>query len=540
MLSNKLLLILCFILCSLPAVLMRDLSTVNELNYVAIAQTALKHGNLFVMGGPEFAFPYLPPLYLWLCMLAYSLAGEYAGSVLLAINVLAIIGILLTVCHYFARSLSKTGLNTAIVSIPSLPFLVSACFIVSPYLINAFFIVLSCALLCRRCSLVLDDPDNSQKRRQDLLIPLCMLLSCMTCGPLGLGLGPLVLLVILILKSGLRQWTAIFPWFFWGILLAGLAVWYLLSCFSSGVENTNTLFFETTLAYFHGDQGHVRSPLFYIWTYALISLPLGIAAAYAGFRIFKHEGRGCDPEFLFSFLIIPISLILASIFSSKSGYYVLCALPTLGCVLGKYLQVTGSRDRLLKLLLILGMLPFSGLFAVAYFLNEDFPLLNGTYVVCAFLFILLSTLLSVIRMMNSSALNGIATFGGGVLVMILTLGFAVPHLNPYISPLSAVYKARALAEASNVKRLCVIGIPKPWTLQLMAGNLEITPVNHDMMQKKNCLDAYRLIGRSALNEYKDLQDLKRSEGAFIFGDSVLLEPSHLNRPTKTWRRYFNK
>ena len=537
MLSNKLPLILCLVFCSLPAVLMRDLSTVNELNYVAIAVAALKHGNLFVMGGPEFAFPYLPPLYLWLCMLAYSLAGEYAGTLLLSVNVIAIVGILLIVCHYFARSLSKTGLNAAMMAIPSLPFLISAAFIVSPYLINAFFIIFSCALLCRRCSLVLGEPDNSKKRRQDLLIPLCMLFACMTCGPLGLCLAPLVLLTVLIIKGGLRQWTAIFPWFFWLVLFGGLVIWYFLSCFFSGIENTNTLFFETTLAYFQGDQGHVCSPWFYIWTYALISLPLGIAATYAGFRIFKHEGRECEPEFLFSFLIIPISLILASLFSAKSGYYVLCALPTLGCVLGNYLQVTGSRDRFLKLLLILGMLPFSGLFAVAYFLNEDFPLLNGTYVVCAFLFILLSTLLSVIRVMNSSALNGVATFGGGVLVMILTLGFAVPHLNPFISPLPAVYKARALAENSKTRRLCVIGIQKPWTLQLTAGSLAIIPVDHDKMQGKKCLNSYRLIGRSALNEYKDLQDLKRSEGAFLFGESVLLEPSHINRPTKTWRRF---
>ncbi len=83
----------------------------------------------------------------------------------------------------------------------------------------------------------------------------------------------------------------------------------------------------------------------------------------------------------------------------------------------------------------------------------------------------------------------------------------------------------------------MIGIQKPWTLQLTAGSLAIIPVDHDKMQGKKCLNSYRQIGRSALNEYKDLQDLKRSEGAFLFGESVLLEPSHINRPTKTWRRF---
>ena len=154
--------------------------------------------------------------------------------------------------------------------------------------------------------------------------------------------------------------------------------------------------------------------------------------------------------------------------------------------------------------------------------------------VCAFLFILLSTASSVIRTGSSSALNGIQTFSAGVLIMILTLGFAVPGINPYFSPEQAVKKAALLSKSSGVNELCVIGIPKPWTLSLISEDLKIRDVSYEELVSKKCSRSYRLIGRSAQKKWSDLRVLKNTEGAFIAGDLVLLEPQQVVRKTSVW------
>ncbi|MGN0908753.1 MAG: hypothetical protein ACI4NA_03960, partial [Succinivibrio sp.] len=61
--------ILCaiFALCSLQAVILRDLSPVNELNTVAIAKSALSQGRLFFFDEQAYGAPAAGPLYYWIC-----------------------------------------------------------------------------------------------------------------------------------------------------------------------------------------------------------------------------------------------------------------------------------------------------------------------------------------------------------------------------------------------------------------------------------------------------------------------------------------
>lgn len=526
---------LLFFLCALPAVVMRDMNTVNEMNYLAMAQKGLEQGHFFVLGGDEFATSPMAPLYIWLCMLAYALAGVHASSVMLGLNVLLVCLMMYLCGKIFSSDLSKQYAQASATSVCALPFVCASAFAMSPYVVNATLIFTSCALLSKRLALCLNDPDNAIfRRRSDFLIPSCMFGSALTLGPSGLCIPPLTLALVLIIKMRIKLFVRIFPFYWWIYIAVASLIWVFLTYWEGGDVAVYKLFIKTPLDYMSGERGHVSSCLFYIWSFLLISLPLGMASVYSGLRILWHERSNSSVYFLFTLFLPLVSLLVCSVSAAKSDFYVICALPSLPCILCRYLQVAGSRDSLVKLLLFAGLIPFSILFVALYWLNDDFPLLNGTYVVCAFLFILLATALSVIRMLSSSSINGVQTFGAGVLIMILTLGFAIPGINPYFSPVQAVKKASELSFGTGVKNLCVIGIAKPWTLKLITDDLIIESVTHEAMLSEKCSRSYRLIGRSALKEWDDLRSLKNSEGAFVAGDDVLLEPQHAKRKHSVW------
>ncbi len=528
---------LLFLICAAPAVLMRDLSTVNELNYLSIAKGGLDQNNFFLLGGTQYAVSYQPPLYIWICMLAYGIAGIKASIILLSLNVIALCLMMFLTGTYFAKGVSKNYQYLTIACVVATPFLCTSSLAVSPYILNATFILLAISILSDRISALLSDPDSALRRRRDLLIPVSMMLSCLTLGPWCFFLIPLLLFTVLLIKQRLKLLFKIFPLSWCLHIVSAVLVWISLTIWEGGLDKTLEFFIDAPLNFISGARGHFYDPFFYIWSFVLISLPIGVASVYSGIRVLLHEKSRCDCGYLFAFFTPVITLIVASLCQAQSDFYVLVALPTLGAVLSRYLMAAGSRDKLVKLLLVLGLLPFSALFAAAYYLNDDFPLLNGTYVVCAFLFILLSTLLSVIRVLNASVSNGITTFAVGILVMILTLGFAIPNINPYFSPEIALKKAETLSKDRGVNKLCVIGIAKPWTLELISHRLEIKVVSHKGMLDKECQGAYRLIGRPALKRWKDLENLRRQEGAFIIGEDVLLEPMQIKSKTPIWSKY---
>lgn len=528
---------LLFLICAAPAVLMRDLSTVNELNYLAIARGGIEEGHFFLLGGAQYAVSYLPPLYIWVCMLSYGIAGVKASILLLGLNVIALCAMMFIVGTYFAKGLSKNCQYLTIACVVATPFLCTSSLAVSPYTINTAFLLIAIALLSDRTSALLSDPDNAIRRRRDHLIPVFMMLSCLTLGPWSFIIIPLLLITVLSIKQRLKLLFKVFPLSWCLHIASAVLVWMALTIWDGGLDKAVSLFIDLPLSFLSGEMGHFHDPFFYLWSFVLISLPIGVASVYSGIRVLLHEKSRCDCAYLFAFLTPVITLVVASLCKAQSDFYVLIALPTLGAVLSRYLMAAGARDKLVKLLLVLGLLPFSALFVVAYFLNDDFPLLNGTYVVCAFLFILLATLLSVIRVLTASVANGIATFSIGILVMILTLGFAIPNINPYFSPEIALKKAEVLAKDRGINKLCVIGIAKPWTLDLISQRLDIKVVSHKGMLNKECQGAYRLIGRPALKKWKDLENLGRQEGAFIIGENVLLEPMQTKSKTPIWSKY---
>lgn len=524
---------LIFVLCALPGILTRDLSSVNELNYVVIAREAMARGDFFCFNEASYAFPPLPPLYIWICMEGLLFEGGQAAVFLLSLNAIAFALMMLILDRTYGQSLLKSGRGIACATLMTLPSLVGAVFIAQPAMLTCALSVSAIALLSVRA-------DETLRQESSLscpiLTPALLVALMLLATPYALALPLLTVIIALALKRHLALFFTVMPPVWFAVILAVMALWMGCTFLNGGAGYLRALFFEVPLKYFSGGAGHVKSAWYLLGMALVMGMPLVFASCYAGFREIVHDRSQIAVPFLFALIPLPLTFALLCLPAAKSELLLLPSLPSLGYVILFYLQQVRLRDRLIKALIIAGMAPCGIMVLVGYFTNDSLPVLNSTYVICAVVFIALFTALSVLRIAILGSAGGLSSFAAGIMVMIVTLGFAVPRINPYVSPMPAVRKAVELSSQSGVRELCVIGIPKPWTLNLADGGLKIMDSDLEGILSAECGDAYRLLGRGALRQYEELRELRRSGDAYVIGDSVLLEPEgHRSTVRDYWR-----
>ena len=108
---------------ALPAVFLRELSPINELNYIAAAQDAIDHNRFFSFFEDGKPFTQTPPLYMWICMVAILFDGLPTSSIMLFLNVFSLIGIILLLDRNLGGMLRSNYRNKAAVMIVSMPFM---------------------------------------------------------------------------------------------------------------------------------------------------------------------------------------------------------------------------------------------------------------------------------------------------------------------------------------------------------------------------------------------------------------------------------
>ena len=84
----------------LPAVLLRDFNPLNELSYLAIASESMERGSFFAFYQDGSPYADKPPLYLWICMLCLSIAGQNAMPLVLLASVIPFIFVLSIMDRY--------------------------------------------------------------------------------------------------------------------------------------------------------------------------------------------------------------------------------------------------------------------------------------------------------------------------------------------------------------------------------------------------------------------------------------------------------
>ena len=524
---SKQILLLCILVfaSALPAVFYRELSPVSELNYIAAAQDAIDDGRFFSFFEDGAPFTQIPPLYMWLCMLAISIDDLPTSSVMLLTNVISLIGIIILLDAHFGTMLRSSYRHKAAILIVSMPFMMTAALLAQPIVFFSLLVVAaSCFIKERTEQIIFQQSTNVETG--NIAIPLFIFAAIFTNGFLGFAIPLFTLVLVLLTIKKLKYFFIILPYSYFLIILALVALWVGLTFIEAGYSYTYRLFITEPLVKLQGEAGSDHNFAFYFFAFWLLSFPLGISAAYAAFKLLLSEKRQIEPSPIFAIAMPIATLILISIPSSKDVTYVFASLPSLAYFLVYYHQKYGSRDKFLKFSFVLGIVPFGLLFFVYFFIRSKIPGLNSIYVISALLFLMLFSALAIFKVSRSSATDGMAAFGVGVLFMTFNAGFAMPEINNSVS-YSLVGEAldRKMEKSQNFN-LCYVGINNAWTLKLYNKDMRLQLSNPENIDLDSCRNNYRIIGRSALRENKDLNDLKQLKTAHMYGDTLLISPEN--------------
>ncbi|MDD7021714.1 MAG: hypothetical protein PUI29_04015, partial [Aeromonadales bacterium] len=189
---SKTALILCaiFVICALQAVMLRDLSPVNELNTVAIAKSALTQGRLFYFDEEAYGAQAAGPLYYWVCMAGLAIEGSQASVFLLSLNLALFIAMLLCLERTFSPLVMKSFSGAGIISIIAMPYVASSVFMARGSMIYCFLLCLSACFLAARTQQVLADP-AMQSVRGRVALPILLILLTLDRGLFGAVIPPL-------------------------------------------------------------------------------------------------------------------------------------------------------------------------------------------------------------------------------------------------------------------------------------------------------------------------------------------------------------
>ncbi len=92
----------------LPAMILRDLTLMNELRYLSIVDEALRNGNIFTFTNQGVIYTDKPPLYFWLMMIGKVLLGGHRRWFLSLLSFIPALVTLITMTKWIRK---ENGVN---------------------------------------------------------------------------------------------------------------------------------------------------------------------------------------------------------------------------------------------------------------------------------------------------------------------------------------------------------------------------------------------------------------------------------------------
>ena len=400
------------VVAALPMIMLRDLISNTELNYLAVAIDANAHHRLFTFYEDGRPFTELPPLYLLLCRLS-RVFGHYGVTCLLALNLACMVGIMYFCDRSYAPMLRGTGpRQKAIVALTASPFIVIMVILVQPEMISLLILTVLIYLLIRRTETLLLHPER-EVTTGNVAIPVLLCTEVMTNGLYVILIVPLSVLFVLLVKRRLSLFLRILPpayamWF--GLFLVFM---YALILAEGGWEYC-TAVLTKPLERLSYEAWHPLNIMKTIGMVVLLSLPMGICSVYTSIRIMRRNGRQTEVRTLYSILTPLACLIIFVLPGTKVYLFILYALPTLHYQMMYYLQMrhVGNRDLGVKICLMLGLVPFVTVLVLYYALRQRFPvMLDNNIEICALVLLTLVACKAAYKVYTSSAVNALCNVG---------------------------------------------------------------------------------------------------------------------------------
>lgn len=311
--------ILIYFLLLLPLLLMRDVTPMNELKYLSIADESLRDGHFWTMYNHGVQYADKPPLYIWLIMGIKLLLGRHSVFLMTLFSILPALGIILIFNKWCKNELNQGNILAAEIAMMTTGYFIGGAVVLRMDMLMTLFIVLALWTFYRQTN-------GDHRLVLKIAFPLYVFLAIFTKGPVGF-FAPLLCTAVWLactrsLKDFFHYWNALT----WGILLLLCGLWWWQVYREGGMVYINDLLFHQTVGR-SIDSWHHKGPWYY-YLYSIWYMMAPWSLLTIGVIIWGLVKKVRLPQTIRFFLVCAGTIfVMLSIVSSKLQIYMLPAFP---------------------------------------------------------------------------------------------------------------------------------------------------------------------------------------------------------------------
>ena len=188
------------------------------------------------------------------------------------------------------------------------------------------------------------------------------------------------------------------------------------------------------------------------------------------------------------------------------------------------INTVGERTKLPKLLSLSFALPlvvYIALFGAYFFFYEKVPALQNSIIGISFGVLSFASVIALFFLLSRLFIFSLAALGVGTLSFVFILGFAIPHLNPFLGMGEYAKVATQAIDTGASNKLCMVRYRNGLDMKFYDKRIEVIQ-DPELLDK--CLEdnATIVLNRKGIKEHAQIAEQMRARGAYTIGESLVL------------------
>lgn len=310
---------LIYFLLLLPLLLFRDVTPMNELKYLSIADESIRNGYIWTMFNHGIQYADKPPLYIWLVMGIKLLLGRHSVFLMTLFSILPAFGIIWIFNKWCEKELNPKFTWASEIAMMTTGYFIGGAVVLRMDMLMTLFIVLALWTFYRQIN-------GDGRLILKIAFPLYVFLAIFTKGPVGFFAPLLCTVVWLAVSRKLKDFFHYWGLVTWGILILLCGFWWWMVYREGGMEYINDLLFHQTVGR-SIDSWHHKGPWYY-YLYSIWYMMAPWSLLTIGVIVYGLFKKVRLPQAIRFFLVCAATIfVMLSFVSSKLQIYMLPAFP---------------------------------------------------------------------------------------------------------------------------------------------------------------------------------------------------------------------
>lgn len=188
------------------------------------------------------------------------------------------------------------------------------------------------------------------------------------------------------------------------------------------------------------------------------------------------------------------------------------------------INTVGERTKLPKLLSLAFALPlvvYIALFGAYFLFYEKVPALQNSIIGISFGVLSFASVIALFFLLSRLFIFSLAALGVGTLSFVFILGFAIPHLNPFLGMGEYAKVATQAIDTGASNKLCMVRYRNGLDMKFYDKRIDLIQ-DPELLDK--CLEdnATIVLNRKGIKEHAQIAEQMRARGAYTIGESLVL------------------